>query len=31
MDGEPRIWDEGVSIYFPDPDGHQIEIHFDKK
>lgn len=30
MDGEPRDWGEGVSIYFPDPDGHQIEIHFDK-
>jgi catechol 2,3-dioxygenase-like lactoylglutathione lyase family enzyme len=31
MDGEPRDWGEGVSIYFPDPDGHQIEIHFDKQ
>ena len=30
MDGEPRDWGEGVSIYFSDPDGHQIEIHFDK-
>ena len=30
MDGEPRDWGDGVSIYFPDPDGHQIEIHFDK-
>ena len=30
MDGKPRDWGEGVSIYFPDPDGHQIEIHFDK-
>ena len=30
MDGEPRDWGNGVSIYFPDPDGHQIEIHFDK-
>ena len=31
MDGEPRDWGEGVSIYFHDPDGHQLEIHFDKK
>jgi catechol 2,3-dioxygenase-like lactoylglutathione lyase family enzyme len=30
MDGKPRDWGEGVSIYFADPDGHQIEIHFDK-
>lgn len=30
LDGEPRDWGEGISIYFPDPDGHQIEIHFDK-
>ena len=30
IDGEPRDWGEGVSIYFPDPDGHQLEIHFDK-
>jgi catechol 2,3-dioxygenase len=30
MDGEPRDWGNGISIYFPDPDGHQIEIHFDK-
>ncbi len=30
VDGEPRDWGNGVSIYFPDPDGHQIEIHFDK-
>lgn len=30
LDGEPRDWGDGVSIYFPDPDGHQIEIHFDK-
>jgi len=30
LDGEPRDWGNGVSIYFPDPDGHQIEIHFDK-
>ncbi len=30
MDGEPRDWDNGISIYFQDPDGHQIEIHFDK-
>jgi len=26
MDGEPR----NHSVYFFDPDGHQIEIHFDK-
>ncbi len=26
MDGEPRHH----SVYFFDPDGHQIEIHFDK-
>jgi catechol 2,3-dioxygenase-like lactoylglutathione lyase family enzyme len=30
MDGDPRDWGNGISIYFPDPDGHQIEIHFDK-
>ncbi len=30
MDGEPRDWGNGISIYFHDPDGHQIEIHFDK-
>lgn len=30
LDGEPRDWGDGISIYFPDPDGHQIEIHFDK-
>ena len=30
LDGEPHDWGSGVSIYFPDPDGHQLEIHFDK-
>ncbi|TDJ58939.1 MAG: hypothetical protein E2O41_05085 [Nitrospina sp.] len=30
MDGEPRDWGNGVSVYFRDPDGHQLEIHFDK-
>ena len=30
MDGEPRDWGSGVSVYFRDPDGHQLEIHFNK-
>jgi catechol 2,3-dioxygenase-like lactoylglutathione lyase family enzyme len=28
MDGEPRNWDKSVSIYFRDPDDHQLEINF---
>ncbi len=28
MDGEPRNHPGGKSIYFFDPDGHQLEIHF---
>ena len=30
MDGEPRDWGESVSVYFRDPDGHQLEINFTK-
>ena len=30
MDGEPRDWGKSVSIYFRDPDGHQLEINFTK-
>lgn len=30
LDGEPRIYESGTSIYFYDPDGHQLEIHFPK-
>lgn len=30
MDGQPRDWGESVSVYFPDPDGHQLEINFSK-
>ncbi len=30
LDGEPRDWGESVSIYFRDPDGHQLEINFSK-
>ncbi len=29
-DGEPRNWGESVSVYFRDPDGHQLEINFTK-
>jgi glyoxylase I family protein len=28
MDGEPRDWGQSVSIYFRDPDDHQLEINF---
>ncbi len=28
MDGEPRNHPGGKSIYFFDPDGHHLEIHF---
>ena len=30
MDGEPRDWGNSVSVYFRDPDGHQLEINFAK-
>ena len=30
MDGEPRDWGKSVSVYFQDPDGHQLEINFTK-
>lgn len=30
MDGEPRDWGHSVSVYFRDPDGHQLEINFTK-
>ncbi len=30
MDGEPRDWGKSVSVYFHDPDGHQLEINFTK-
>jgi catechol 2,3-dioxygenase-like lactoylglutathione lyase family enzyme len=30
LDGEPRDRGKSVAIYFPDPDGHQIEINFKK-
>lgn len=29
-DGEPRDWGSSVSVYFRDPDGHQLEIIFAK-
>ena len=29
-DGEPRDWGSSVSIYFRDPDDHQLEINFSK-
>lgn len=29
-DGEPRDWGRSVSIYFRDPDNHQLEINFAK-
>ena len=28
IDGEPRDWGQSVSIYFRDPDDHQLEINF---
>ena len=28
MDGEPRDWGKSVSVYFRDPDDHQLEIKF---
>ena len=28
MDGEPRDWGKSVSVYFRDPDDHQLEINF---
>lgn len=28
LDGEPRNHPGGTSIYFYDPDGHNLEIHF---
>jgi catechol 2,3-dioxygenase-like lactoylglutathione lyase family enzyme len=28
IDGEPRDWGKSVSVYFRDPDGHQLEINF---
>jgi len=30
MDGEPRDWGNSVSVYFSDPDDHQLEINFTK-
>ncbi len=30
LEGEPRNWGESVSVYFRDPDGHQLEINFSK-
>ncbi|MBT5867721.1 MAG: VOC family protein [Nitrospinaceae bacterium] len=30
VDGEPRDWGKSVSVYFRDPDGHQLEINFAK-
>ena len=30
MDGEPRDWGKSVSVYFRDPDDHQLEINFSK-
>ncbi len=29
-DGEPRDWGSSVSVYFRDPDNHQLEINFAK-
>ena len=29
-DGEPRDWGHSVSVYFRDPDDHQLEINFKK-
>lgn len=30
FDGEPRDWGQSVSVYFRDPDDHQLEINFSK-
>lgn len=30
IDGDPRDRGDNVSIYFADPDGHQLEINFKK-
>ena len=30
VDGEPRDWGQSVSVYFRDPDDHQLEINFSK-
>ena len=30
LDGKPRDWGKSISIYFQDPDGHQLEINFVK-
>jgi glyoxylase I family protein len=29
-DGKPRDWGNSVSVYFRDPDDHQLEINFKK-
>jgi catechol 2,3-dioxygenase-like lactoylglutathione lyase family enzyme len=29
-EGAPRDWGSSVSVYFKDPDGHQLEINFTK-
>ena len=29
-DGEPRDWGKSVSVYFRDPDNHQLEINFSR-
>jgi catechol 2,3-dioxygenase-like lactoylglutathione lyase family enzyme len=30
IDGKPRNWGQSVSIYFRDPDDHQLEINFSR-
>ena len=30
IDGEPRDWGKSVSVYFRDPDDHQLEINFSR-
>jgi catechol 2,3-dioxygenase-like lactoylglutathione lyase family enzyme len=30
MDGESRDWGKSVSVYFRDPDDHQLEINFSR-
>ena len=30
MDVEPRDWGKSVSVYFRDPDDHQLEINFSR-